>query len=191
MNRYVRTAMVTGVCVLAGACSSYTMSENDKADHYKAMEGRSTAIVDNVKQSSPTLARFIKDSAAYVVFPDVTKGGVGIGGAHGEGTVYQGGKVIGYATLSQGTLGPQLGGQRYTEFVFFRTDADLARFKTGEFTFAAQASAVAAAKGDSVTADYSDGVAVFTRDEEGLMFEAVIGGQKFAFHHLSEKTHVS
>ena len=60
--------------------------------------------------------------------------------------------------------------------------ATLDRFKTGEFALAAQVSAVAVKAGASETADYSSGVAVFTRPNGGLMYEASVGGQKFRYN---------
>ena len=88
---------------------------------------------------------------------------------------------MGYCTLTQASIGLALGGQAYTELIFFETQAALEKFKTGNFAFAAQASAVALKSGASANAKYTDGVAVFTMGEAGLMYEASIGGQKFNY----------
>ena len=95
--------------------------------------------------------------------------------------MFEGGKLVGYTTLTQASIGLALGGQKYTELIFFENKAALDRFKSSNFAFAAQASAVALKSGVSANAKYSDGVAVFTLGETGLMYEASIGGQKFAF----------
>jgi lipid-binding SYLF domain-containing protein len=118
------------------------------------------------------------------VFPGVGKGGVGVGGAYGRGELFEGGKLAGYCTLTQASIGLQLGGQKYTELIFFETKAALDRFKSGNFAFAAQASAVALKSGASANAKYAGGVAVFTMGEAGLMYEASIGGQKFSFEPI-------
>jgi lipid-binding SYLF domain-containing protein len=115
------------------------------------------------------------------VFPTVGKGAVGVGGAYGKGVVYQQGEVVGYCDLSQGTVGLQLGGQAYREIIFFEYKEALDWFKTGNFAFSAQASAVAVNEGASADAKYDRGVAVFTMTKGGLMFEASIGGQKFGY----------
>jgi len=93
----------------------------------------------------------------------------------------RGHKLVGNCDLTQVSIGFALGGQGYTEFIFFETKADVDYFKSGNFAFAAQASAVALKSGVSANAKYDNGVAVFTMSEAGLMYEASIGGQKFSY----------
>jgi lipid-binding SYLF domain-containing protein len=117
----------------------------------------------------------------YVIFPNVGKGGIGIGGAAGNGAVYKNGVLIGMAKLTQVTIGFQWGGQAYREVIFFETADDLNRFKENKVELSAQASAVAATAGASANAKYKEGVMIFTQTKGGLMYEASIGGQKFKF----------
>jgi len=133
------------------------------------------------KQADPGLRSFIEGSAGYVVFPSVIKVGVGIGGAHGDGVLFQRGVPIGRASLSQASIGAQLGGQEYSEIIFFETPQSVAEFKRNQFTFSAQASAVALKSGAAANAKFKDNVAVFSSAKGGLMFEASLGGQKFKF----------
>jgi lipid-binding SYLF domain-containing protein len=118
---------------------------------------------------------------AYVIFPNVGKGGIGIGGAAGNGIVYEKGNIIGKAKLTQLSIGFQFGGQAYREVIFFESIADLDRFKQDNFEFSAQASAVAATTGASANVKYSNGVMIFTQQKGGLMYEASVGGQKFDY----------
>jgi lipid-binding SYLF domain-containing protein len=134
------------------------------------------------KKADPTIQKFFDRSAGYAVFPTITKGAMGIGAAHGDGEVIVHGVVIGTASMTQVTVGAQLGGQQYSEIIFFENKDALDSFKQGHFTLAAQVSAVAAAEGASANARYSQGVAVFTVAKGGLMYEASVGGQKFTFH---------
>jgi lipid-binding SYLF domain-containing protein len=106
---------------------------------------------------------------------------IGIDGAYGKGGQYEGGKWVGYCDLTQVSIGFALGGQGYIELIFFETKAAVDHFKSGNFAFAAQASAVALESGVSANAKYDNGVAVFTMSEAGLMYEASIGGQKFSY----------
>jgi lipid-binding SYLF domain-containing protein len=122
-----------------------------------------------------------KEAYGYVIFPNVGKGGLGVGGAAGNGIVYQGGQEIGAAKLSQLSIGFQAGGQAYREIIFFEDKEALDRFMGNNFEFSAQASAVAVTAGASAKADYEGGVMVFTMQKGGLMYEASIGGQKFKF----------
>ena len=139
------------------------------------------------KKADPGLSRFFDNAVGYAVFPTVGKGAVGVGGAAGSGVVFEKGKAIGKASLTQVTVGAQLGGQTYSEVIFFETEPALTDFKNGTFALAAQASAVAAAKDASANAKYEKGVAVFTTGKGGLMFEASVGGQKFAFEPFGKK----
>lgn len=127
------------------------------------------------------MQKLFDKSYGYVIFPNVGKGAVGVGGAAGNGILFEKGKTIGTAKLTQVSVGFQFGGQAYREVIFFETKAAFDRFKEDKFEFAAQASAVAATAGASANANYSDGVLVFTQEKGGLMYEASIGGQKFNY----------
>lgn len=139
------------------------------------------ATIDAFLNKDPSLQAFFDKAYGFVVFPGVGKGGFGIGGAYGKGEVFEQGKLIGYSSLKQLTIGFQLGGQKYSEIIFFRTKAALDDFTRGNFEFSAQASAVAVTAGASADADYHHDVAVFTMARGGLMYEASVGGQKFSY----------
>lgn len=144
---------------------------------------------------------FFQKAYGYAVFPTIGKGGFFVGGARGKGRVYEQGKYIGNATMTQGTVGFQFGGQAYSEIIFFENKAALDQFTQGNFEFGAQAQAVAITASASATASttgasasaaatqhdaasagaYYKGMAVFTVAKGGLMYEASIGGQKFHY----------
>ena len=125
-----------------------------------------------------------ESSYGYVIFPNVGKGAIGIGGAAGNGVVFDKGNAIGTAKMKQVSVGFQFGGQAYREVIFFENQSDVDRFKLDKFEFAAQASAVAVTKGASTNVKYRNGVLVFTQEKGGLMYEASIGGQKFSYKPL-------
>ena len=127
------------------------------------------------------LKPYFNQAKGYAVFPDVVKVGFGLGVARGEGEVFEDGNVIGSTTLTQISLGIQLGGQNFSQIIFFRDKDSLNRFIQGNFEFDASASAVIVDAGANSSIDYSDGVAVYTFLKGGLMYEASIGGQKFNF----------
>jgi lipid-binding SYLF domain-containing protein len=135
----------------------------------------------NIKSADPGIETFFESAAGYAVFPSVGKGGFIIGGAFGRGLVIVDEKVDGYTSMSQATIGLQLGGQTYSQFIFFRDETAIGHFRRGNFEFGAQASAVAITAGASATAAYDSGVAVFTLARGGLMFEGTVGGQRFKF----------
>ena len=133
-----------------------------------------------IKQDGKMAGLFTK-TYGYVIFPNIGKGGIGLGAATGNGTVFENGKMIGMGKMTQVSIGLQLGGQSYREVVFFETAKDMKRFKENNVEFSAQVSAVAAAAGASANAKYVEGVLVFTMQKGGLMYEASVGGQKFKF----------
>jgi lipid-binding SYLF domain-containing protein len=137
--------------------------------------------IGELEQADPGLTKLFGEAAGYAVFPTVGKGGLGVGAAHGTGVLYENGVPLGKTTLTQVTVGMQIGGQAYTEVIFFQTEEALKDFKTGRFTLAAQVSAVAAAEGASANAKYVNGVSVFTLAKGGVMAEASVGGQKFGY----------
>lgn len=132
-------------------------------------------------KADPKMAGLFSKAHGYVILPNVGKGAIGVGGASGNGIVYERGKVIGTARMTQVSIGFQLGGQAYREVIFFEAKKDLDRFRENRVEFSAQVSAVAATEGASANAKYVDGVMVFTVQKGGLMYEASVGGQKFKF----------
>ena len=151
----------------------------------------------------PVVAKFFGNAHPYAIFRTIGKGGLGIGASHGKGQVYRGGKVIGFSSTTDISVGLQAGGQSYSQVIFFQNPDALKKFTTAEFEFGASASAIAvqatagakastegtgAAASASKTADktatnanYQDGVAVFTMAKGGLMYAATIAGQKYKY----------
>lgn len=134
------------------------------------------------QKTDPSLRVFFDKAYGYAVFPDVYKGGILLlGGARGDGYVYEQGTLIGRSSITQINVGPQLGGQAFSEIIFFRSQADLEDFKKGNYELNAQASAIVVTAGVATNSEYSDGVAIFALPKSGLMVEASVGGQKFSF----------
>lgn len=150
---------------------------------------------------------FFDSSYGYAIFPTIGKGGFGIGGAHGSGSVYALGKKVGTSKMTQLTLGFQLGGQAFSQVIFFEDEQALKSFTSGNFEFSAQATAVALTAGVSAEANtgggassgvsggrndastanltgYRKGMAIFTIAKGGLMYEASLGGQKYNYKPL-------
>ena len=145
--------------------------------------------------------RFFAKSYGYAVFPTIGKGGITIGGAHGTGRVYVKGAYVGDTSMTQVTVGAQLGAEAFSQIIFFENERAFREFTGGNFEFGAQAQAVAVTAGAEAQATtggtgagmnagkskaelkgaYHDGMAVFTLVKGGLMYEASIGGQKFSY----------
>lgn len=149
---------------------------------------------------------FFETAYGYAIFPRIGKGGIGLGGAHGKGRVYVGGNHVGNTSMTQVTAGFQLGGQVFSQMIFFEDERAFRSFTSGNFEFSAQATAVAITAGVSAEAStgggmaagasggrndattvhggYRKGMAIFTIAVGGLMYEAALGGQKFSYEPL-------
>ena len=145
----------------------------------KDVSEKSAEAIAEMKETNDKITKYFNSAYAYAVFPSIGKGGLGVGGATGNGTLYRGGAVVGDSRMTQVTLGFQAGGQAYSEVIFFQDKEAFDRFTGDNFEFAAQASAVALTAGASFDADYRDGILIFTHAKGGLMYEASVGGQKF------------
>ncbi|HET6593944.1 MAG TPA: lipid-binding SYLF domain-containing protein [Xanthomonadales bacterium] len=172
--------LIAGIASLSLSAGTWAF-EPDTSDELQLDVAR--AIID-IKKADPGIEKFFEGAAGYAVIPKVGKAGIGVGGAYGKGLVIVGEKAVGRTTLSQVTVGFQLGGQVYSQFIFFKDAAALQTFQRGNFEMGAQASAVAVTLGASADADYDKGVAVFTNVGGGLMYEATISGQKFKYEAL-------
>ena len=159
----------------------------------------------NIFRKAGESGKYVDTAYGYAVFPTIGKGGIGIGGAHGKGRVYQKGKYIGDTSMTQVTIGFQLGAEGFSEIIFFEDKRALQEFTQGNFEFGAEAQAVAITAGASAKANttgsstgvsggkndaktasagYRKGMATFTVAKGGLMYEASVGGQKFSYTPL-------
>jgi lipid-binding SYLF domain-containing protein len=195
-NYYRNPAMkkIALVGALLGVLALVTLPA--RADEYSD----TIAVFKNAGESG----KYFGMSYGYAVFPTIGKGGVGIGGARGTGRVYAKNKYVGDVTMTQLTVGLQLGGQAFSQIIFFQDERSFKEFTSGNFEFSAQASAVAITAGASASAGtggnsagasagkndattkghYKKGMAVFTVAKGGLMYEAALGGQKFKYKAL-------
>jgi lipid-binding SYLF domain-containing protein len=166
-------AAVAGL-VLAVAATAHAASDAQLVEEAHATKA-------SFLKTDPGLATFFERAPGYVVFPSIAKGAIGVGGAHGNGVLFEKGKPIGKTSVTQISVGAQLGGQAYSEIILFETPQAMATFKQGKTKFSGGLSAVALTAGASANAKYQEGVMVVTATKGGLMFEASVGGQKFSF----------
>lgn len=145
------------------------------------------AAITSLNARDSTFEAALKKAHGYVIFPRAGKGGFIVGGAGGDGEVYEDGRLIGRASLSQVTVGAQIGGQVFMEVILFENEAALNRFKDNEWKWSAQISAVAAEEGVGQKARFTNGAAIIILPVGGLMAEVSVGGQKFEFFPLEKE----
>jgi lipid-binding SYLF domain-containing protein len=165
-----------GTVTLPG-CSTTPTSEEARDN----LRDDANASLSDMKRTDPGVNDVLRGSVGYVIFPNVGEGAAGVGAGYGRGMVYENGKFIGYADISKGTVGAQLGAQTFSELIVFQTQQALDNLKNNKFELSATASAVAIRAGAAANAKFENGVGVFTRPVGGLMFEASVGGQQFTF----------
>lgn len=172
------------LALLLTACSTAPKSQEAKNE----LGSQAALVLEQAKKNDPNLVDILRNSVGFAVFPKVGKGAVGVGGAYGKGILYENvnmnGREVGFCDLTQASFGFQLGGQSYSEIIAFENWDAFNKFKSGKFAFDAQATAVAFNAGAGANMGYSHGVAVFTTNEKGLMYEASIGGQKFSYESM-------
>src|SRR5713226_5480752 len=169
MKQTIRNGLLTAL-LLALASPTLTALAGD--DDLGAEAQKAIKVLQSADSG---LTNLFNGSAGFVVFPSVGKGGLIFGGEHGNGIVYEKGKPVGEATLTEINVGPQVGGQSFYEVIYFETTEALADFKQSNFEMSAEVSAVAAAEGAALNAKYRNGVVVFTLARTGLMVQAAIG----------------
>jgi len=180
------------ICLLLALPFGSAMADDDEAKYSSTI---------NVFQQAGRSSTFFNKSYGYAVFPTIGKAGYIVGGAYGKGRVFAGGKWVGDTSMTQLNVGLQLGGQAYSQIIFFEDQRSFDEFTGGNFEFSADASAVAITAGASAAATttgssagisagrkdattvgaYYKGMATFTVAKGGLMYQATLGGQKFSY----------
>jgi lipid-binding SYLF domain-containing protein len=172
------SAAVIAVALLSTGCASTAPKTTQER---QSLVTEADAAVSSMTAKDPSLREFLDRSYGYAVFPNIGKGGLVVGGAYGRGVVYEQGRPIGYADLSQGSIGAQIGGQTYAELIAFQNENALGRVKAGDFDMGGEVSAVALKSGAAKSAEFEGGMAVFVQPKGGLMAAASITGQKISF----------
>ena len=179
MKKILTNIFLVTICISALTCLTSCAGWDPNKEQKEADEAKLT--VAQFMEKDPGLKDFFDKSYGYAIFPTVGKAAYIVGGTYGKGYVYEKGNPIGYSSIVEASIGLQIGGQGFSEIIFFKDQFALDSFKGGNYEFSAQASAVAVNMGVAAKTDYSSGVAVFMLPKGGLMAEASVGGQKFTF----------
>jgi len=173
------------VVAAMGLIGCETNTPNSAASRTELKSHADTGLQQFLAQDSH-LQDVINNSVGYVVFPEVGKGAVGIGGASGHGVVYKNGQPSGTVTLTQVSVGPQVGGQTYSELIVFQNEQALNRLMNNSLEFGAAAEATIVKAGAAAAARFDNGVAVYILPKGGLMAGANINGQKFNYSQSND-----
>jgi lipid-binding SYLF domain-containing protein len=178
MSSITRTAMILTVAAgLLAGCTTAPPSEEGR----KALVENATLAMQDMNRMDPGVEALARKGYGYALFPEVVKAGLGFGGGYGQGVVYEQGQHVGYADLTLGSVGAQIGGQTFSELIVFENKAALDRFKLSPLDFTAGAAAMILQNGAAANAVFIEGIAVVVRPITGAMAEATIGGQQFKY----------
>ena len=174
MKQSLAILSVAAFSLLIG-CQTTPPTEARKA----TLDDTATAELKRFQRMDTTLN--LDNSYGYAIFPAVDEGAFIIGAGYGRGVVYEHGQKIGYADMTKGTVGAQIGGQRTSQLIVFENKESFDRFKANSLAFGANATATAITAGASNSVAFDEGVKVFIAPNGGLMAKAAVGGQKFTY----------
>lgn len=121
-------------------------------------------------------------AAGMLVFPEVIKGGIAIGGEYGEGALIVGGRTVGYYNIVAGSIGFQLGLQKKSQAILFMSQSELDKFRRSEGWKAGVDGSVALASlgagGQIDTETARKPIIGFIYSNKGLMYNLTFEGAK-------------
>jgi lipid-binding SYLF domain-containing protein len=135
--------------------------------------------------ASDTAAKDLGAKAkAVLVFPDVLKAGLIIGGQYGEGALRMGDKTVGYYNTVAASYGLQAGAQTFGYAMFLMTDAAVQHLKESDgWEVGTGPTIVVVDKGASgalTSSTLQDDIYAFFFDQEGLMAGLGLQGTKIS-----------
>lgn len=146
-----------------------------------AMHDEARAALERIEAQDSSIKYLVDNSYGYVIFPEIGEGAIGVGGASGKGVVYQSGHRVGEVSLTQASLGIQIGGQTFSELIVFENQKALGRLMNDGYEFGADATATFVKQGAAGSGDFVHGIRIFILPKGGLMAGLSLNGQKFHF----------
>jgi lipid-binding SYLF domain-containing protein len=174
-------ALIAAGCAVFAGCATAPSTKAERASLRKDAE----ATLGEMVARDPALKDVTRNALAYAVFPSIGKGGALVGGAYGQGILYEAGAPSGYVSLEQASLGAQLGGQSFSELLVLRNSGDIEALKSGRFTVGADLGVVVLKTGAAEHATFDPNASVFVMPRGGLMVDISINGQQLKYQSFS------
>jgi lipid-binding SYLF domain-containing protein len=147
-----------------------------------ALERDARTALQQLSSRVPAAKSLSQSATAVLVFPTITKAGLGIGGQYGDGVLFKGGKVAGYFNTSGASYGLQAGAQQYGYAMFLMNDKAVAALGANEgFEVGVGPSVVLIDEGKAktlTTTTAKDDIYAFIFGQKGLMAGMGIQGNK-------------
>lgn len=171
------TMLAATFVVAASACATAPKTATERS----TLESKATSTLHEMIARDPHLDKVVSSSVGYIVFPEIGKAGLAVGGAFGRGVLFEHGSAKGFVKLTQASYGLQAGAEGLAELIVFSDPMAVAKVKSGEFELGGNMSAVVIKEGAAISARFVHGMAVFQMPRGGLMVEASIAGQHLSY----------
>jgi lipid-binding SYLF domain-containing protein len=147
-----------------------------------ALERDARAALQKLTGSVPAAKSLSQSATAVLVFPKITKAGLGVGGQYGDGVLFKGGKVAGYYNTSGASYGLQAGAQQFGYAMFMMNDKAVSALTANEgFEVGVGPSVVVVDEGKAktmTTTTAKDDIYAFIFGQKGLMAGLGLQGNK-------------
>jgi lipid-binding SYLF domain-containing protein len=146
------------------------------------IDAQSREALARLKEQTSAGAELASRAAGVLVFPEVLKGGLVVGGEYGEGQLRIGGVPTRYYRLASASVGFQLGVQKKSVVILFMTPESLDRFRRSKGWKAGVDASVAIATlgaGDQIDTETArKPVIAFVFSNKGLMYNLTLEGSR-------------
>lgn len=175
------TRTIALLAALFAGCATAPATRAEK----ESLQTSARATLDEMIARNPAIQDTIRNAPGYAVFPSIGKGGVLVGGAHGQGILYEHGVPTGYVSVEQASIGAQLGGQTFSQLLVLRTPQQVVDVKAGRFTAGADLGVVVLSQSAGAQTNFNPNASVFVLPRGGLMVDVSINGQRIKYQSFS------
>lgn len=179
MKNWTRRGMILSTSAVGlSACTGTGSRDPSKLDK------RVDFALDELRTSVPFSGRLLDEAAGVLIIPQITKAGLGWGGAYGEGALRIGDATVDYYSVAAASFGLQIGVQSYSSALFFSNAEQLQKFRARDgWTLGADLEYAAIEGGETVNLDTNtarDTVYSIVYGQVGLHVGATIEGSKYS-----------
>jgi lipid-binding SYLF domain-containing protein len=182
MKQQYLASVLVGVALTCGADVSLAQDKGKTAATELARD--SQAALNQLTASVPLAKTLAPNAHAILVFPKVTKAGLGIGGQYGEGALSKKGAAVAYYKTTGASFGLQAGGQQYGYAMFLMSQKALDALDAAKgFEVGVGPSVVMVDEGmakTTTTTTLKDDIYAFVFGQKGLMAGLGIQGNKIS-----------
>lgn len=175
------TRTIALLAALFAGCATAPATRAEK----ESLQTSARATLDEMIARSPAIQDTIHNAPGYAVFPSIGKGGVLVGGAHGQGILYEHGVPTGYVSVEQASIGAQLGGETFSELLVLRTPQEIADVRAGRYNVGANLGVSVLKEGASTQTNFNPNASVFVMLRGGLMVDVSVNGQRIKYQSFS------